>query len=80
MRNLTATCMDRDNPADMVAHLVRCDIDGRPYLLTLYATDPQHAIKRALETPSHLWRLDVGMVDHREAELERPMFSGDEDA
>lgn len=80
MNNLTARCMDMANPAEMVEHQVRCDIDGRPYVLTLYATDPQHAIKRAMETPAHLWRLDAGMVDHREAELERPMFVGEDDA
>lgn len=48
----------------MVLHEVRCQIDGRPFVLGLYATDPQHAIKRAMETPAHLWRLDVKEAFH----------------
>lgn len=64
MKNLTARCVDLANPSDMVLHEVRCEIDGRPYVLRLYATDPQHAIKRAMETPTHLWRLDIPEVNH----------------
>jgi hypothetical protein len=56
--------MDKANPAEIVEHQVRCEIDGRPFVLTIYATDPQHAIKRAMETPAHLWRLDVPEVNH----------------
>ena len=77
MNNLTAKCMDPANPDEMVEHQVRCEVDGRPFVMTIYASDPQHAIKRAMKAPDHLWRLDAGMVDHREAELERPMFSED---
>lgn len=64
MNNLTARCTDRNNPAEMVEHQVKCEIDGRPFVMTIYATDPMHAIKRAQETPAHLWRLDVPEVNH----------------
>ncbi len=64
MNNLRAKCMDPANPDEMVEHKVWADIDGRPFYLTLYATDPMHAIKRAQETPAHLWRLDVPEVNH----------------
>jgi hypothetical protein len=64
MNNLTAKCMDPGNPDTMVEHQVRCEIDGRPYVLAIYATDPMHAIQRAQETPHHLWRLDVKEVNH----------------
>ena len=64
MINLTAKCMDPGNPSELVEHQVRCQIDGRPFVMTIYATDPMHAIKRAQETPAHLWRLDVPEVNH----------------
>ena len=64
MNNLRAKCMDPANPSEMVLHEVRCDIDGRPFVLGLYATDPMHAIQRAQQTPAHLWRLDVPEVNH----------------
>ena len=64
MKDLVARCLGRSSSSDMVLHEVRCQIDGRPYVLGLYATDPQHAIKRAMETPTHLWRLDIPEVNH----------------
>lgn len=64
MQNLTAKCLDRYSSEDMVLHEVKCEIDGRPFVLSLHATDPQHAIQRAMQTPAHLWRLDVKEVSN----------------
>jgi hypothetical protein len=64
MKKLMATCIDKNNPSDMVEHEVRGEIDGRPFVITLYATDPMDAIRRAEVTPAHLWRLDVPEVRH----------------
>jgi hypothetical protein len=64
MKNLMAKCMDPRNPDSMVEHRVTAEIDGRPFYLSIYATDPMHAIQRAQETPPHLWRLDVPEVNH----------------
>ena len=59
MNNMTAKCMDPANPDSMVEHQVRCEIDGRPFVITIYASDPMHAIERAMCAPHHLWRLEV---------------------
>lgn len=62
MMNLTATCLDTDSNDELVLHRVTSVIDGRPMVVQLYASDPPHAIQRAMEMPQRLWRLDVEEV------------------
>lgn len=56
MNNLRATCLDKRSDDDLVMHRVTCDLSGRPVVVELMATDPQHAILRAKTMPINLWK------------------------
>ena len=56
MKNLRAKCLGLRSNDDVVEHLVSADINGNPYVLNIYATDPQDAIMRAMRTPETSWQ------------------------
>lgn len=56
MNNLIGKCIDLSSDADLVMHRVTCDLNGRPVVVELMATDPQHAILRAKTMPINLWK------------------------
>lgn len=56
MNNIQAVCLDKTSDADLVLHQVVAEFVGRPFVVQLQASDPQHAIQRAQSMPQHLWK------------------------
>jgi hypothetical protein len=57
MKNLIAKCLDKRSNDSVVEHLVSAEIGGLPYVLNIYATDPQDAINKAMRISVTSWRL-----------------------
>lgn len=56
MNTMQAVCLDKSSSADLVLHQVVADFGGRPFVVQLQASDPQHAIQRAQSMPQNLWK------------------------
>lgn len=56
MNTMQAVCLDKSSSADLVLHQVVADFGGRPFVVQLQASDPQHAILRAKSMPQYLWK------------------------
>jgi len=56
MKTMQSVCLDRTSDAHLVLHQVVAEFGGRPFVVQLQASDPQHAIERARSMPQHLWK------------------------
>jgi hypothetical protein len=58
MDDLKVTLVE-DSPDNWRWYECEKEIDGRPFVFSVMATDAAHAKRRAYEAPLYLWRLNV---------------------